>query len=1205
MIIQRLDLKAFGFFTDVSIDLSAGPSRFHLVYGPNESGKSTSMRAISSLFFGMPHTSEDNYVHTNTRLRVGGLLVDRSGNTLECVRRRGRKGTLRDAADAEPVDEGILREMLGGIDRDAFCGRFGLSHDELTAGGEAILRGDGDLGEMLFAAGAGVGRLRDIQSELDEASSKLFAPRASRTINSAISELDKKRKELRQAQLPPAEFVAVVQQIEAQREQSRQSEKSLELVAVELGRLKSYQQASPLVPRWRSDRQTLAELGKTPALDDGFSQRRRQIETERQLAISQHGELDRRIDQWRGRLEALSEDAGVMLHADEIQSLFQELGTRDKADRDRVELQRIQKRTDRQITDLLRDLSIELLTDDECETADLIEDSVQRLRISDSLRTQINELAAKYERRVGQRDDAGDDVETINKRLAELNQELQRLGTPGDPTSLAGVMDSVGAPAVILESLAQQQDDCDQLRRECESSLKRLDGFSGNYAQAARLQLPVEAEINRASGRIREAQESVDATQRRINDLQRQLSQAQRALDQQQDAEPLPTMAELGQARADRDRLMDRLVESVREGAELDACIADLRAQIHSADQIADTMRIRHQEVHQRALDEDTLRSLQEEAESQQTLFESYCQQLESAQQQWAALWRACGVIAASPERMTLWISRHQQLVQSSHRLNEQTARLRKLEQSVKRSCKRLRLAIQSVAATKVPTIDPDGDEPVLFDDHSDEDLVSLYDDAVALRGELLRVHQQYETIGRRRDELAEELPVAETRLATHQKNVQQWQDDWRRVTESFADSENATPTVVLSMMRHIDELCDKKRERDILATRIRSIGEDDHAFASRVGRVAESVGLCNEDLADTGVITQTLYQRLLSERVVSRQREGLREQIEESVRAAAELNEKRDRSDVMLRQLCEEAGCNDAAELPEIERRSVRRLQLESSLRDLQDQLAILAGEQPIEEFVEAVGQQNPALLEVQLQRKESQLKDIRESISAIDQQIGALQHQRKAMDGGANASNVAQSMQLIAAGIAREAEEFARLRLASLLLRRAIDHYRRENQSPVLAIAERTFCELTCDEYQSLKVDFDAKGKSILFGVRRGNGPPRPDVGDEEAAKESVVDVPAPAMSTGTADALYLSLRLASLRHQLSHGPAIPLIVDDCLIQLDDARCVAALKALSELSSQTQVILFTHHAHLIDLAEAHLPHGAFHVHRLDALSA
>ncbi len=87
---------------------------------------------------------------------------------------------------------------------------------------------------------------------------------------------------------------------------------------------------------------------------------------------------------------------------------------------------------------------------------------------------------------------------------------------------------------------------------------------------------------------------------------------------------------------------------------------------------------------------------------------------------------------------------------------------------------------------------------------------------------------------------------------------------------------------------------------------------------------------------------------------------------------------------------------------------------------------------------------------------------------------------------------------------------------------------------------------------------------------------------------------------MSVGTADALYLALRLASLKHQLRHGHPIPLVIDDCLIQLDDQRAVAALQLLSDLSETTQVILFTHHRHLLDLADDQLHSGEFHIHRL-----
>ena len=76
MILSRLDLKAFGRFTDVSLDLSAGPRRFHLVYGPNESGKSTSLRAITSLLFGMPQATDDCFLHRKERVLLRLILAN-------------------------------------------------------------------------------------------------------------------------------------------------------------------------------------------------------------------------------------------------------------------------------------------------------------------------------------------------------------------------------------------------------------------------------------------------------------------------------------------------------------------------------------------------------------------------------------------------------------------------------------------------------------------------------------------------------------------------------------------------------------------------------------------------------------------------------------------------------------------------------------------------------------------------------------------------------------------------------------------------------------------------------------------------------------------------------------------------------------------------------------------------------------------------
>ena len=60
----------------------------------------------------------------------------------------------------------------------------------------------------------------------------------------------------------------------------------------------------------------------------------------------------------------------------------------------------------------------------------------------------------------------------------------------------------------------------------------------------------------------------------------------------------------------------------------------------------------------------------------------------------------------------------------------------------------------------------------------------------------------------------------------------------------------------------------------------------------------------------------------------------------------------------------------------------------------------------------------------------------------------------------------------------------------------------------------------------------------------------------------------------SDGTADQLYLALRLA-VAEELT--PEAPLILDDALVRFDDTRLEAALRLLQEEAEHRQVILFT----------------------------
>ena len=78
--------------------------------------------------------------------------------------------------------------------------------------------------------------------------------------------------------------------------------------------------------------------------------------------------------------------------------------------------------------------------------------------------------------------------------------------------------------------------------------------------------------------------------------------------------------------------------------------------------------------------------------------------------------------------------------------------------------------------------------------------------------------------------------------------------------------------------------------------------------------------------------------------------------------------------------------------------------------------------------------------------------------------------------------------------------------------------------------------------------------------------------------------------AVSSATRDQLYLALRLATVRTYIKQSTAVPFIADDLLVNFDEARAEAALEVLAEFGAENQVILFTHHAHIAELATRRL---------------
>lgn len=74
---------------------------------------------------------------------------------------------------------------------------------------------------------------------------------------------------------------------------------------------------------------------------------------------------------------------------------------------------------------------------------------------------------------------------------------------------------------------------------------------------------------------------------------------------------------------------------------------------------------------------------------------------------------------------------------------------------------------------------------------------------------------------------------------------------------------------------------------------------------------------------------------------------------------------------------------------------------------------------------------------------------------------------------------------------------------------------------------------------------------------------------------------------LSQGTADQAYLSLRLAMAK--LISEESLPVFLDDALAQYDDRRTAEALTFLNEFSAERQIVLFTCHNSICEIARQH----------------
>ena len=323
MRLARLDLLRYGRFTDASIEFPRTDRDIHIVFGPNEAGKTTSLVAIEDVLFGIPTISPYSFLHNYEKMRIGAVL-ENNNDCLEFRRRKGRKDTIL-GSDGNPLTDGekLLATFLSGTDQTFFNRMFSLSHARLVEGGTAIIAAKDDIGQMLFAAGTGLSDLRDRMKQLDQEADKLWAPRKSneRLYFQAQNRLEKARAQQRAHTLDVRTWKAARktwQVAEASLRAHRAEHTELSINLKKLVRIRHVH--SPIRQR-RELIKEIEEMGDVFPLPKNATE---QLENAEQQDIRIRVEIDvltSQLEEAQTALQAIKFDEAYVQHSEEISEL--------------------------------------------------------------------------------------------------------------------------------------------------------------------------------------------------------------------------------------------------------------------------------------------------------------------------------------------------------------------------------------------------------------------------------------------------------------------------------------------------------------------------------------------------------------------------------------------------------------------------------------------------------------------------------------------------------------------------------------------------------------------------------------------------------------------------------------------------------------------------------------------------------------------
>ncbi len=1161
MRLRRLDLSRYGMFTDHTINFGEridGSPDLHIVYGPNETGKSTALGGFLDLLFGIEPRSRYRFLHGYEAMRIESDL-EISGQTHRLVRVRKTKASLLDE-HGQPIADGVIANALGGMDRDAYKAMFSLDDDTLEGGGDEILRSEGDLGQLLFATSAGLVELSKTLNRLRESAEKFHRDRARNTelykLKAEILQLDKEKKGLDTVASVFARFITDRGRAKSAYDEAMSVRAKLETEREDAERRIQGLPWLDEIHRLRGEIMELESLPEVPQV--WFKQVGSLIVQEPKLTTRLDG-LKRQKRQLSEKKESLAVDNAILGLESRIDQLKTARARYVTATADLPERRSKLSEYDGTIRTIIRRLSEASGIDPTSLVVpagvvgslnDLIE---QRSGLDERLRTTATEM------------------ETAEAAVGTARRAVEKTGTAaGDVAAVAFDRLDAATRAVNADDhharLAMHMRQRGDIKAVLDAQMAQLHPWDGAPEVLVGVSVPEPSEVDVWRSALDQAVKDIDLLERE----EARLLADRNGLSGLMEAKKSETGV-IGDEEAARLRaLRDEAWQTHR--AKLDATSADTFEERLKDDDAAMAARIAH------VTELAKLRQAREGLREKTSELERNAGELALARKQQrqvldevsAAVQVMAGTGAESLSsavtlpKLTTWIHRRQEVLKTLGDIGRQDAEIARAKEDENRHHERLAKAMTAARVAHDPALNL-------------EDLVQIAQAAVesdreqrgasrAVRQEVERTQAELER--RRRD------------AGQAGRDDTKWHADWTtslsRCWLGGADPEPST-AAVRRILEDVTVLESTLENRAAMADRIGKMEQDQANFTAAVRALVEQL----DDTFDAGqvvAINDGLSDRL-GKAIHDRKARGqCLKEMESVAKDIAEV----ENSLVELRAVADEMfkafGVDSLREVDERLKKVARRTAVRKELSNCETKLVESMKARSLEEAVSALENTDSDKLEREIAELKARLKDASGRTNELYLALGRAEDAISAVGGDNAVARLEQQRRTVLLNIEEGSLAYLRTQLGIEAAERALSAYRDEHRSSMMRRASEAFRTISRGAYSRLDAQLTDKGE-VLMGIGASGG--------AKIASE---------MSKGARFQLYLALRVAGYFEFVDqHGP-VPFVADDILETFDDFRAEEAFRLFTEMAGVGQVIYLSHHRHLCEIAREVCPNVTIH---------